>query len=220
MGAKAAVWIVTEPRPEHVSALSWLNDSSDSRFYLVKVEAVRIGDSPPAPLLTLIVGPSEETEALAKSKKEFAERYGERHKWWSRLLARPDAKLHQHLTPGSYSRLGISSGTRSLNLNYVVLQDECGVELYIDRGEGAEAENKSIFDHLEEHKSEIEHRFGAPLQWQRRDDRRASVIRVSMQGGYRSPEDEWDDIQSRQVDAMNRLNSALQPVLKNLKLVA
>src|SRR5256885_11993734 len=35
----------SEPRPEHVSALSWLNDSSDARFYLVKVEAVRIGRS-------------------------------------------------------------------------------------------------------------------------------------------------------------------------------
>src|SRR5215469_6536001 len=75
MGAKTAVWIVSEPRPEHVAAIAWLNDSSDARFYLVKVEAVRIGNSLPAPLLTLIVGPSEETEALAKTKKEFAERY-------------------------------------------------------------------------------------------------------------------------------------------------
>jgi hypothetical protein len=219
MGATGAIWIVAEPRPEHVAAIAWLNDSSDARFYLVKVEAVRIGNSPAAPLLTLIVGPSEESEALAKSKKEFAERYTERQSWWSRLLARPDARLHKHLTPGSYSRLGISSGIRGLSLNYVVLQDECGVELYIDRGEGAEDENKSIFEHLEKLKTEIEQRFGGPLQWQRLDDRRASVVRVSMQGGYRSPESEWDDIQSRQVDAMNRLHAALQPYLKSLKLV-
>jgi hypothetical protein len=191
MGAKTAVWIVAEPRPEHVAAVAWLNDSSDSGFYLVKVEAVRIGDSPAAPLLTLIVGPSEETEAVAKSKKEFSERYGERQKWWSRLVARPDAKLHKHITPGSYSWIGVSSGVRGLNLNYVVLQDECAAELYIHRGEGGEAEDKSIFDQLEKNKTEIEKKFGGPLLWQRLNDRRASRIRVSMPGGYRAPEEEW-----------------------------
>lgn len=218
MGAKVAVWIVAEPRPEHVAAVAWLNDSSDARFYLVKVEAVRIGSSPPAPLLTLIVGPSEETEAFAKTKKEFAARYTERHSWWERLVARPDAKSHKHISPGSYSWIGTSSGVRGLNLNYTVLQDECGAELYIDRGNGAEAENKSIFDQLFKSKAAIEGKFGGPLSWERLDDRRASRIKAGLQGGYRSPEDEWDEVQTHQVDAMNRLSAALQPYLKALKL--
>ena len=47
--AKAAIWIVKEARPEHISAISWLNESSSASFYLVKLEAVRIGDSLPAP---------------------------------------------------------------------------------------------------------------------------------------------------------------------------
>jgi hypothetical protein len=46
LNARAAIWIVAEPRPEHVAAISWLNDSSSAAFYLVKVEAVRIGSSP------------------------------------------------------------------------------------------------------------------------------------------------------------------------------
>ena len=60
IGAKAAIWIVEDPRPEHIGAISWLNESSAASFYLLKLEAVRIEDSPLAPLLTLIVGPSEE----------------------------------------------------------------------------------------------------------------------------------------------------------------
>ena len=43
-------------------------------FYLVKVEAVRIGESAPAPLLTLIVGPSEEAKSAGQTKKQLAER--------------------------------------------------------------------------------------------------------------------------------------------------
>ena len=58
--AQAAIWIVEKPRVEHVNAIAWLNQSSSADFYLVKVEAFKIGDSDPAPLLTLIVGPSEE----------------------------------------------------------------------------------------------------------------------------------------------------------------
>ena len=58
MGAKAAVWIVSDPRPEHVAAIAWLNEGSSAAFYMVKVEAVRIGDSPAAPLFTLI-GPAQ-----------------------------------------------------------------------------------------------------------------------------------------------------------------
>ena len=62
LNARAAIWIVSDPRPEHVQAISWLNNSGLANFFLLKVEAIQIGESPPAPLLTLITGPSEEGE--------------------------------------------------------------------------------------------------------------------------------------------------------------
>jgi hypothetical protein len=64
--ARAAIWIVSDPRPEHIRAAVWLNESS-ADFYLVKVEAIRIGDSAAAPLLTLITGPSEETRRVPRA---------------------------------------------------------------------------------------------------------------------------------------------------------
>ena len=73
--AKAAIWIVKEARPEHISAISWLNESSSGSFYLFKFEAVRIEDSPPAPVLTLIVGSSEESQEVGETKKELKERH-------------------------------------------------------------------------------------------------------------------------------------------------
>ena len=75
IGAKTAIWIVSDPRPEHLASISWLNESSSANFYLLKLEAIRIGDSPPAPLLTVIVGPSEEGKEVGRAKKEMAERY-------------------------------------------------------------------------------------------------------------------------------------------------
>ena len=52
LDAKVAIWIVSNPRPEHVQAITWLNESSSASFYLIKIEAIQIGNSSPAPLLT------------------------------------------------------------------------------------------------------------------------------------------------------------------------
>lgn len=223
MGAKAAIWIVSDPRPEHVAAITWLNESSSAEFYMVKVEAVRIGNSPPAPLLTLIVGPSKETEAVGTTKKDIAERFELRRRWWTQLIERSQQvnKLHAHISPGDWGWLGASAGIRGLNLNYVVTMDESSAELYIDRGKGSEAENKSIFDQLQAHKGEIEKSFGGTLSWERLEGKRACRIRyLQPGGGYRSPEEDWPRIQDGIINVMDRLEKALRPYLKQLKLGA
>ena len=218
MKARGAIWIVSEPRQEHVNAMAWLNEASSADFYLVKVEAVRIGDSPAAPLLTLIVGPSAEAKEAGRAKQEMAERYDIRKQWWSQLVQLPGAKLHAHITPGQYSWLGTSSGVRGLNLNYSVTQNECGVELYVDRGKDCEEENEAIFDQLLESKDKVQAAVSFPLSWQRLDGRRACRIRIDLPGGYRSPESEWPEIQQRMTDAMTQLEAALKPVLRGLQL--
>ncbi len=221
MGARAAIWIVSDPRPEHVAAIAWLNESSSADFYMVKVEAVRIGDSPAAALFTLIVGPSAETKEVGQTKKDIAERYVIRKRWWTQLVERSAkvSRLHAHITPGEHSWIGTSSGVRGLNFNYVVTQDESSAELYIDRGKDLEEENKAIFDQLESHKSDVEKTFGRPLSWERLEGKRASRIRFTQTGGgYRSAEEEWPRLQDGIIGAMTRLEQALRPFLKQLKL--
>jgi hypothetical protein len=218
MAAKAAIWIVSDPRPEHVAAVAWLNESSGAAFYMVKVEAVRIGDSPAAPLFTLIVGPSEATEDVGQTKKEIAARYGIRKRWWTQLVDRSKTitNLHAHITPGEYSWIGTSAGVRGLNFNYVVAQEDSSVELYIDRGRNGDAENLVLFDQLQAHEAEVNTAFGAPLSWQRLEGKRACRIRFTLPGGYRSPEEEWPVIQDHTIDAMKRLEAALRPHLNRL----
>ena len=96
IGAKTAIWIVSDIRTEHINAINWLNESSTAGFYLLKVEAIKIGDSPPAPLLTVIVRPSAESKEVGKAKKKLAERYLIREKFWTQLLelSKQKTKLH------------------------------------------------------------------------------------------------------------------------------
>lgn len=218
MSGRAAIWIVSDPRPEHVAAMSWLNESRRAHFYLLKVEAVQIGNSPPAPLLTVIVAPAEGFVGVGQTAEELAERFRIRQTWWNRLLKRDDAQLHAHITPSIYAHIGTSVGLRGLGLNYSVRKNDCEAELYIDRGKGSEKINRKIFDQLYANKDAIEKAFGGPLLWQALEAKRACRIRITVPGGYRSDESQWDAIQAKQVDAMNRLNKALQPFIKEIDL--
>jgi hypothetical protein len=220
LGAKTAIWIVSDPRPEHVAAIAWLNESSAAEFYMVKMEAVRIADSPPAPLFTLIVGPSVETKEVGETKKEIAERYFIRKSWWTSLIERSVAvtKTHAHITPSEHGWIAASAGVRGLSFNYVVMQDECRVELYIDRGKDSNEENKQIFDQLYANHNPIEKAFGTTLVWERLEGRRACRISYTRQeGGYRSPEEQWPEIQDKTIHDMDRFEKALQPYLRQLK---
>lgn len=105
--AHTAVWIVSDPRPEHVGAITWLNESFAASFFLLKVEAIRIGDSPAAPLLTLITGPSAETRHVGVQKQKRAERHDSRHAFWTGLLEQARGERHPHsgVSPGTDSWL-------------------------------------------------------------------------------------------------------------------
>ena len=218
MQANTAVWIVADPRPEHVAALSWLNESSNADFYLLKIEAIRIESSPPAPLLTLIVGPSEEGKAIRRSKQEMSERDHTRYQWWSQLVQHPAATLHRHITPGRYSWIGLGSGVSGIGFNYVATKTGAGAEVYIDRGKGMNHENLQIFDQLHAKKEQIEADFGGSLSWERLEGKRACRIRAGVPGGYDDAEETWRATHDRMTDAMNRLVGAIRAHLTSLQI--
>jgi hypothetical protein len=72
--------------------MSWLNESTSAEFYLFKIEGIKIGNSAPAPLLTLIVGPSDEVREAGQTKKEYAERHHLRKEFWQFLLEKAKEK--------------------------------------------------------------------------------------------------------------------------------
>ena len=218
--AKTAIWIVAEPRPEHINAINWLNESTSGNFYIFKLEGIKIGDSEPAPLLTLITGPSEESKEVGEKKKEIAERYTLRYKFWEGLLekAKDKTKLHAAISPKQYHWISAGAGKSGLSYNYYVKQTEGRVELYIDRLKDTESENKEIFFQLFKNKAEIKEIFGEPLLWERLDGKRASRISfVINKGGYRT-EEKYDEAQDAMIDAMIRLEKSFRPYIAKLKI--
>jgi len=218
LDAKAAIWIVSEPRPEHIGAISWLNESSSASFYLVKVEAIKIGDSPPAPLLTPIVGPTEEGREVGKTKKELAERALIYRRFWTELLdrAKSKTKLHATISPSTRHYLvGLRTDKKGLRFTYVIRTHYAWVQLY-NRGNEKEDESKRIFDELAASREQIEAAFGEPLEWQWLEGSRACRIAKRIDLGGLRDEDKWPELQDAMIDAMVRLEGALRPHIAQL----
>lgn len=216
--AKTAVWITKAPRPEHVKAVAWLNETTpdDISFFLVRLDAYRIGSSDPAPLFTVIVGPSAEAKAFGQQKKELAERHVLRLKFWEGLLAKAKEQgllLHASRSPTKASWISAGAGRSGLTFNYVIwMDDQAAAELYIDTGE--RDDNKRIFDALAAKREAIDQAFGGALEWERLDEKRACRVRhVLEEGGLTSGEEHWPKIQEAMIDAMGRLAKALKPYL-------
>lgn len=216
--AKTAIWIVSDPRPEHVGAITWLNESVAADFFLVKVEAIRIGESPAAPLLTLITGPSPETREVGVQKQERAERHDFRQSFWAGLLDRARGQRHPHsgVSPGTDGWLGAGSGRSGAHFTYTIRQRDAAVQLILEGPD--EQVNAQLFEELLRDRDGIEADFGGPLEWDRVEGRKKCFIGVALDGGgYRDDEDRWPDIQDRMIEAMLRLEQALRPRIQALR---
>ena len=218
--AKVAIWIVKRPRSEHIKAITWLNESLQgaAEFYLLQVEAIKIGDSHPAPLLTKIVGPDESTRQVGASKKELSERAQLRRKFWTGLLtrAKQETSLHSARSPTTENWISGGSGLSGLEFTYVIYPHGGRAELYIDRGSAQD--NDRIFRYLIAERTEIERAVGSSLEWEPLESRRACrVSRRVEQGGYEDPEHGWPDAQKALVAAMVSLEKGFRPYIEKVR---
>ena len=158
-------------------------------------------------------------EKERKERKERAERFVIRKKFWTQLLKYANSKtpLHENISPNEYHWCGTGAGFRGLGLNYIIRQHGADVELYIDRGQGCDAENKEIFDALHQRGEQIEAAFGDTLEWARLDTKRACRIKCEIFGGYRDDASQWVVTIKKMVDAMIRFEKAMRPHIEDLK---
>lgn len=220
--AGTAIWITSEPRVEHQKVIDWLNESTPVgiSFYLVKVDAIRIGNSPFAPLFTISAGPDPQTKEIGEKKKEWAETHFKRYEFWKAFLERAQerTKLLSNITPSKENWISTGAGKAGIGLNLVINMDWGGTELYIDHDKETGEKNKAIFDALFAQKTEIEKEFGSPLDWERMDDKRASRIRKKFNyAGLAIPE-KWQELHDDMIESIIKLGTIFRPRLQKIKI--
>lgn len=214
LDAKVAIWVTPDPRPEHERVVDWLNETTPAAFYLVKLEAYKIGDSDPAPLFHVVAGPDDQTRQVGVEKKEWAERHVLRHKFWAQLIETAKARRAMHATrqPTKDHWLGAGAGRSGVVFNLMVWKDAAGFELSIHTGNPAE--NKRIFDHLHAQKDAIEREFGHPLDWKRLDDKdTCRIVHESVPKGIREDPSAWPAIHERMIEDVERFAKVVKPLI-------
>ncbi len=213
--ASVAIWIVGNPRAEHVRVLAWLNDSTSLQAYMFRLQAIRIGESPPAPLLTLIVGPSDSAKEIASTKSEQSDLHRRRQAFWRVLLDHAQTKttLHSGWSPVKANYISSRSNERSgVALNYNVAKTNTSVVVYIDKGPDESLWNDGVFDNLYSQRSAIEEAFGEALTWETKSEGiRSRRFYLSLDLGGLDNEEKWSEIAEAMVDAMIRLEKAIRP---------
>jgi hypothetical protein len=196
--AGVVLWIATEIREEHRQALDWLNQRTDSNtdFFGIVVEVIRIGESKPALQFRVAVSPNEwqktkkqQSTTTTSEKSELYRQYfqgvldelREKHHFTSARKGQPQ------------SWYTFSSGNRGFHYGHsFAAGNRVRTGIYIDSGDADE--NKDFFDRLYLEREAIEAEIGAHLEWERLDDRRASRVALYRSGSIEDSSEELQEI--------------------------
>ena len=212
------LWISSDPRQEHIKVVSYLSDNTPIDFYLIKVQAFKIADSPPAPLFNIVAGPSE----FGPIVKDLTAGDKKRHEFFRQLLEKSNKKmpLFTNISPSKGNWISAGSGKAGTNWGYSILRNQAKIEFVIyapgPGDEKTKEKAKKWFNKLLDKKDEIEGKFGDSLEWDQKEGRRNCIIRYLINDAGLNDEDKWSDIQDKLVDVMYRLEKALQPHIKKL----
>lgn len=217
--AKTVIWISPDPRPEHQAAIEWLNEITplDMKWYLFKLEAIRVGDSPVSPLFTKVVGPSVEVKVLGSEKKELAERHQKRLEFWGLLLPVLNQKtnLFKNVSPSPDNWLSAGSGVGGIYYQIIIRMNNAALRLVLNRGDSAQ--NKSLFDQLHNNKEDIEQAFGEKITWRRMDDNISSRIQYEINDVGLKDSSNWNTAFNIIADKLVKWEKTFQPYIKKLR---
>ncbi|WP_447925143.1 DUF4268 domain-containing protein [Georgenia muralis] len=218
------VWCAASFRDEHRAALDWLNEHTEEgvRFFGVEIAAVRIGESPPAPLFRLVVQPNDWTKRVhtenAAAAGVLTPRQAAHETLWRLVLDRIHAQHPSWTSARAASReswITMPFGTSGAWYSFVCSGPKPRVELYFGSPD-ADA-NQVAFDEFLARREPLEAAFGEPLDFQPLPGRKACRIVAWCPQAF----DVLDTAQHRDmvqwfVAAMDRFRAATQDVRRRI----
>lgn len=177
VNADIIVWISPEFYDEHIDAVQWLNNSTEQGidFFGIKLEVLRIGDSPPAPQLTPVEEPSEWKDRIREAEEELTKTEKLRLDFWSGLrdaIREADTQLSDR-KPTKYTYYGQPMGRQEVKLEFWIHAQDS----YLDTR--LVVRDEDIFNQLEEEREQIESELGKTAEWiPPAEDRKRGHIKV------------------------------------------
>lgn len=215
--ASMAIWICEDPRQEHVDVINELNKSMPQGFYMLGIQAFKIGESDPAPMFKVIASPIIGESAILRQDLNMREKL--RWKFWSRLLEKMGDKTDLFSGRSPTTDGGLSTGAGMAGTSYIMIILKQGAKVGFHLDSKNKEKNKRIFDIFHSSKTEIEESFGEKFDWRRMDDNKSSRIEyvVDNRIGWDDEDEILDQLQNDMIDAAIRLEKAFKPQIQKLR---
>ena len=185
--AEVCIWVVARARQEHEQAINWLNENSTegANFFLIEVEAWKIGDSLPAPRFNIVAKPNDWAKTIKRQStgaNKITDLKLQQQEFWERLreYGEQNAKLvrsWRKALPQHWYNIGIGSTRAKLAAKVNTQETYVGLELYIYK-------DTDLFYELQSKKDKIEAILGYELDWQELPERKASRVIVIKSGDF------------------------------------
>jgi hypothetical protein len=165
-----------------------------------------------------VISMANKAQEEISTEEEVKNRHKVRIEFWAALLKEIKGKsiLFQSSNPTKDHWL-VAGGTNISGVTYQFVITMNNATVLMNFGRGLTEENKALYDALIHHKDDIENKFGAPLNWERLDDRKSSRISFSLAGVNYFVKEDWNRIISFLIDHINKLENATRPFLPELK---
>ena len=186
LNAGMVVWIAETIRPEHKSAIDFLNQNLKEglRLYAVEVSVIRIDESKPAFVLNVVSMPTEAPVLTGQPGQQASETKERYRAFFQELIDELRDRYHfTNAQAGQPQNWYTFSSENSRIFKYSTSFAQGGrvrAEIYIDTGD--KTKNEQILNCLSERKEEIERAFGAALSWEQLETKRACRVAIYMDG--------------------------------------
>ena len=175
VSAVTIVWVARTIREEHRRAIEWLNDntSSDIEFYAIEIELWRIGESLPAPRLSVVAEPNIQVRAIRRM--ETSKTQNLYFEFWDTFLqfmkeaGEPFGRRKPSYAHWYYVSIGRSGATIDLTVRKSKCDIGCELELSMP-------EKQQFFNMLNGEREAIESVIGSELEWLSMEDKKSSRI--------------------------------------------
>ena len=210
LDASVIVWIVAEARQEHASAIEWLNKNTtdDVAFFLIEVHAYTIGSSEPAPMFKIIEQPNDfvKTTKALSTKGDLNESQVYRLEFWNQFndaIEKKGKPFNTHkASTDHWFTVAVGSSQCHISIDLVNKEHKIRVGLWI-------SDNKALYDKLFSHKADIEAIVGEPLDLDRLDNKKASIISLSIPGLNFKKQDNYSQLMDVTIDKVVILRKAV-----------
>ena len=204
--AEYIIWIASKIRDEHKSAVEWLNrmTNDDLKFFLIKMEAWKIGDSLVAPKFNVVEEPNSWSKAIKQvvTPGVLSGAKLNRVEFWTTLNDAID-KYSNVFNPRKASTdhwYNLPLGSSNAHISIELLQKAKMIRMNIYM-----SDDKELFYKLYSKKEKLENDFGQPFIWDEGENKKKSNLYITIDDFDIENKDSWREITKRLVKISEQL---------------